>query len=64
MTNYQQAKDALKRTKKFFCRVHLKNDKPAQRQLLNDTAHALCREYNLTERQQELLHNFTSKMHP
>jgi hypothetical protein len=65
MTNYQQAKEALKRTaKSFLCRIHFKNDKPAQRQLINEMADALCKDYFLTERQQQLLHNYTSKLHP
>ena len=65
MTNYQQAKEALKRTaKSFLCRVHFKNDKPGQRQLINEMADALCKDYRLTDYQQNLLHNFAEKLHP
>jgi hypothetical protein len=63
MTKYQTAKDILKsvalRAKKEY-----KGDKPAIRQSVNDYTHELCRDFNLSKYQSNLLHNYACELHP
>lgn len=67
--NYQQAKAQLKDIKKIV-RINYKDDKPAQRQILNDTADSLSREFwreyegKMLELRISQLHNFTAQLHP
>ena len=61
MTNYQQAKEELKRMADHV-KKHYPNDKPLQRQCINDKAY--CLSYNLTEHEKNLLDNYACKLHP
>lgn len=63
MTNYQQAKQALKTTANI-AKQQYRNDKPAIRQTINDDVHFLSNDYNLTEYQRDLLANYACKLHP
>lgn len=63
MTNYQQAKSNLKEVAMRQKRI-LKNDKPAIRQIINEEAYFLSIDFNLTEYQKNLLHNYACKLHP
>lgn len=63
MTNYQFSKSKL-RSYAEWVSVHLRGDLPAIRQAINDYTDAICKEENLSEYQQNLLHNFAGKLHP
>ncbi len=63
MTNYQQAKSNLKEVAMRKKRIS-PNDKPGIRQVINDEAHFLSRDLNLTKYQTNLLHNYACKLHP
>lgn len=63
MTQYQTAKQALKGAAHYAKRRH-QTDKPAIRQVINDTADFLCKDYNLSEYQRDLLSNYACKLHP
>lgn len=62
-TNYKSAKILLKNhaaeVKKAF-----KNDYPAQRMYINDFVDMLCKDYHLSERERDLLSNYSIKFHP
>jgi len=62
-SNYQQAKKELKIFSKEV-KQEFKGDKPAIRQGLNDKAHYLISERNLSKHQTMLLQSFTCKLHP
>lgn len=61
MTNYQQAKEELKRIANHV-KKHYPSDKPLQRQCINDNAYFLS--CNLTEHEKNLLDNYACKLHP
>lgn len=63
MTNYQQAKQQLKEIA-TTARQSFKNDKPAQRQAINDSADMICRELNLSEANRNRLAEYACKLHP
>ena len=63
MTNYKQAKTELKETANFV-KKHYPNDKPLQRQTINDKAYFLGGDFRLTHKQIELLSNYACKLHP
>ena len=63
MTKYSQAKETLKfiamASKKEF-----KNDKPAIRQAINDSADMLCKDLQLSEWDRHRLALYSCKLHP
>ena len=69
MTHHQQAKAQLKAIA-AECRALYKNDKPAQRQTINDAADQLAREYwrHYSEKQSAIytdyLHRYAASLHP
>jgi len=64
MTNYQQAKRALKTTADM-AKSQFKSDKPMIRQIINDSCDDLKRNhYNLTEHKQSLLDDYACTLHP
>ena len=62
-TDYQSAKDFLKVTAKT-AKSEYKNDKPAQRMIINDTVDFLCKNYQFTEYKRDLLSLYACKLHP
>lgn len=62
-TIYQQAKQSLKETAKQ-AKIDYPTDKPAVRQIINDTADSLCKDLRLSEYQRNLLANYSCKLHP
>jgi hypothetical protein len=63
ITKYQQAKTDLKETAKQ-AKKEYKNDKPAIRQAINNTADMLCKDLRLSEYQRNLLANYSCNLHP
>lgn len=65
MTKYKEAKQQLKEVSKNIKRDY-GTDKPAINMGINDTADAICKNsyYQLTEYQQNLLHNYAANLHP
>ena len=63
MTNYQQAKQQLKELAQK-AKEQFKTDKPAIRQYINDNAYYISQNFDLTEYQTDLLHNYACKLHP
>lgn len=61
-SNYMQIKDKL-RSFAEWTKVHHTNDNPAIRQSINDYTDSGCKDYKLTEREQNLLHNYAAKLH-
>lgn len=62
-TDYQHAKAFLKMTAKTAKEEH-KNDKPAQRMIINDTVDFLCKEYQFSDYKRDLLNLYACKLHP
>jgi hypothetical protein len=62
-SNYQTAKSML-RSHAEYVKVQFRNDKPAIRQSINDYTDSICKDYNLTEYQRNLLANYACKLHP
>lgn len=62
-TDYQKAKAYLKTTAKT-AKAEYKNDKPAQRMIINDTVDFLCKNYQLSEYKRDLLSLYACKLHP
>ena len=62
-TEYQNAKDFLKLTAKT-AKSEYKNDKPAQRMIINDTVDFLCKNYQFSDYKCDLLSLFACKLHP
>jgi hypothetical protein len=61
---YQKAKIVLQETAKM-AKSQFPTDKPAIRQIINDSADDICRNYyNLTDYEQNLLHNYACTLHP
>ena len=56
-STYQKAKERLKETAKEIKKQY-PNDKPLINTVINDTTDSICKEGNLTEYQQNLLHNY------
>ena len=54
---YQEAKERLKETAKEI-KNQYPTDKPLINAVINDTTDSICKEGNLTEYQQNLLHNY------
>ena len=67
MTKYQIAKNIL-RGIAYDAKSEHSRDKPAIRQIINDGADLICKGYigpgDLTEYQQNLLHNYACTLHP
>jgi len=63
MTNYQQAKDKL-RSHSEYVKILFTGDKPAIRQSINDYTHNIAVDYDLTEYETKLLHDYACKLHP
>jgi hypothetical protein len=63
MTKYQSAKDLLKSIA-YDAKSNHRGDKPAIRQVINDSADSICRSGELTEYEQNLLHNYACTLHP
>jgi hypothetical protein len=63
MTNYKRAKIELKRIAVLAKDSHL-SDRPMIRAIINDHADYLCKTGELTEYEQNLLHNYACTLHP
>lgn len=63
LTNYQIAKSILK-TVSYDAKGNHRGDKPMIRQIINDTADGICRDYNFSEHYRNLLSNYACKLHP
>lgn len=63
MTIYQNAKNML-RSHAEYVKVQYRGDKPAIRQSINDYTDSICKDFNLTEYQRNLLSNYACKLHP
>jgi hypothetical protein len=61
-TQYQQAKKELKEVSQWVKREF--NDNPQIRQTINDETHHICKEYDLSEKKQSMLHNYACTLHP
>ena len=61
-TNYQQAKEQLKRIANNAKKAH-KNDKPAVNMIINDSAFELSNVFKLSEYQYKLLCNYSCELH-
>lgn len=62
-TKYQMAKTML-RSHAEYTKVQFRNDKPAIRQSINDYTDGICRDFNLSEYQRNLLSNYAGTLHP
>ena len=62
-TAYQQAKQQLKAIAQR-ARQTYRHDKPAQRQIINDSAFMICQDLRLSETQRDRLSNYACKLHP
>jgi hypothetical protein len=62
-TSYKFAKDHLKEIS-IYAKKHFVNDKPAIRQTINDSTHNICNEYDLSNKKQNMLHNYACTLHP
>ena len=62
-TDYQQAKAFLKMTAKT-AKSEYKNDKPAQRMIINDTVDFLCKNYQFSDYKRDLLSLYACTLHP
>lgn len=63
MTNLQIAKNILKSVA-YDAKSQFRNDKPAIRQTINDTADSISKDMQLTEKQRDSLCNYACKLHP
>lgn len=63
MTTYQNAKSML-RSYAEYVNVQYRGDKPAIRQSINDYTDSICKDFNLSEFQRDLLSNYACKLHP
>jgi hypothetical protein len=63
ISKYKQAKQMLKNIANEYKEI-FKNDKPAMRQLINDSVDAYSSWFNLSEHQTNLLSNYACKLHP
>ena len=63
ITNYKIAKDTLKSIS-LEAKSEFRNDKPAVRQIINDSVDSISRDLNLTNREIDLLSNYACKLHP
>ncbi len=63
MTNYQNAKKSLKAVADL-AKKKTPSDKPMIREVINNVADVLSREFKLTEYQINLLSNYACKLHP
>jgi len=63
MTNYQLAKSTLKSIS-LDAKSTFRNDLPAIRQTINDSADSICKGLNLSEHERNLLSNYACKLHP
>tara|TARA_B100001146_G_C16161175_1_gene425728 strand:+ start:484 stop:684 length:201 start_codon:yes stop_codon:yes gene_type:complete len=61
-TLYQFAKEQLKEIAIYAKKKH-PNDKPAVRQIINDSTHSICIENDLSEYKSGLLHNYACTLH-
>ena len=61
---YNQTAKAILKDVATDVKKNYKNDKPLIRMTINDTADSLCRDYNLSEYQRDLLANYACKLHP
>jgi transcription initiation factor IIF auxiliary subunit len=62
-TQYQKAKNNLKVTSSM-AKSQFSNDKPMIRQIINDSIDNLANEYHLSEKKQDMLHNYACTLHP
>ena len=62
LTNYQQAKTDLKNIA-ISAKITYKNDKPAQRMIINDYCDSLCKDYQFSDYYRNLLSNYSCILH-
>lgn len=63
MTQYMSIKRNLKDIADM-AKSQFPNDKPAIRQIINDSVYFQCKEYQLNERERDMLSNYACKLHP
>jgi hypothetical protein len=63
VSNYQTAKALLKERASFMKKAH-SNDKPLQREVINNHLDFLCINYQFSDYQRNLLSNYACKLHP
>ena len=63
MSQHTQLKNELKQISKE-AKNQFKNDNPAIRQIINDSADSLCKAHNLSEHKRDLLSNYACSLHP
>lgn len=63
MTNYQIAKATLKSVS-LDAKAEFRSDKPAVRQIINDTVDGICKDLQLSDYHRDLLANYACKLHP
>ena len=63
MTKYQETKTML-RSYAEYVSVQFKGDAPAIRQSINDYTDSICKDYDLSDYQRNLLHNYACTLHP
>lgn len=63
MTQLQIAKNTLKSIA-LDAKSQFRTDKPAIRQIINDSADSIYRDMNLSERDRNSLANYACKLHP
>jgi len=63
VSNYKVAKSMLRAHAEYIS-VQFRSDKPAIRQGINDYTHEVCKEFNLSNYHQNLLHNYACTLHP
>ena len=62
-TEYQHAKEFLKERADVIKKEY-PNDKPMQREVINNHCDWLCKNYQFSERSRDLLSNYAVKLHP
>ena len=63
ISKYQQAKKILKNLANEYKEI-FKDDKPAQREIINNSIDVYCSWFNLSDYQRDLLSNYACKLHP
>lgn len=63
ISNYQIAKSTLKSVS-LDAKAQYSTDKPMIRQTINDYLDYLCKDFNLSEYQRNLLSNYACTLHP
>ena len=63
LTQYQIAKNILKSVS-LDAKSEYRNDLPMIRQIINDTCDSICKDFNFSEYNRNLLSNYACALHP